>query len=459
MDPVVICFYANVCSKLLLVGDSLQQKYDASNRTAATASRCKSLAESIIGDVARLTVSYAVPLDVMAYLAGKFPWARTFKTINPILSSIKFAALSDTLKSANWRDRAGKAFTFSKRSSEIHKVRTMPPTQGYREMDCDLIVTGDCATTASKVPAQVFVALTRHKRALTISTMAAGVRMLFDVKPISLTQNVGSRDAFATQSGYRAFYSATYDTGAYASATTTEIKQVDPIISQEVEDALLLRPQWQHSTTKFSVPESCQVNKAVSGGFQLFAVEAPLTDLPDSLAPGDIDVVDVAIPLGNHCGATALVEDILQKIAPSSSEPYEFRRETGYQHLGDNRDKTLRIRNSNRPILNPEATSGVKVIPLLSSRLRRQIRPVPEAHGQDRGADLGRPCEDGHHTGAGAVRPGLVLLPHRLDRTQGLPAQRCGHRCSPHSLRWPEVAWHPPAPPRRRLGRHCPRLP
>jgi hypothetical protein len=46
-----------------------------------------------------------------------------------------------------------------------------------------------------------------------------------------------------------------------------------------------------------------------------------------------------------------------------------------------------------------------------------------------------------------------------LDRTQGLPAQRCGHRCSPHSLRWPEVAWHPPAPPRRRLGRHCPRLP
>jgi len=41
MDPVAVCFYANVSSKLMLVGDSMQQKYDSSNRTATASPGAK----------------------------------------------------------------------------------------------------------------------------------------------------------------------------------------------------------------------------------------------------------------------------------------------------------------------------------------------------------------------------------------------------------------------------------
>ena len=46
-------------------------------------------------------------------------------------------------------------------------------------------------------------------------------------------------------------------------------------------------------------------------------------------------------------------------------------------------------------------------------RRRRRVRRPPEAHRQDRGAQVGRPGQDGVLQGARAVRPGLVLHPRR----------------------------------------------
>jgi len=369
-DPAVICYYACVASKVLLVGDSMQQKYDSNNRTKGNQSACKSLSEAVTGEVPRISISRAVPLDIMCTLAKKFTWAADYTTTNPLINSIDYKMIKTIVADPTWATRKRTAFTFSKRSNEIHHVSTVASIQGLRQAKCDLLITGHCSATVFKVPAQLYVALTRHTAKLTIGYDNAGVKRLIQEADVDFT--VGSRDAFETITGYRAVPSVSFDTGTYSSDTNTITKPDNSILTDSLANDLNLRPSWMTSHTNFSVPMSCQVNKAIYGGFQLFAVDAPASDLPKDLNPADIEEAEVVIPLGNHCGATALVEDILQKIAPSSSDPYEARRETGYQDYGKNRAKTLRLRNSGRPFMNPEASVGTRVIPLARCRSRTQ---------------------------------------------------------------------------------------
>jgi len=50
------------------------------------------------------------------------------------------------------------------------------------------------------------------------------------------------------------------------------------------------------------------------------------------------------------------VDEVLQKLAPTSSDLYEFRRETGYANLGNLGSKSMKIKMRHRPILDPFAS-------------------------------------------------------------------------------------------------------
>lgn len=397
MGIIELCYILSHCKKALLVGDSEQTSFNNADYPGAGASRLNTLAVACLGEVPRITVSRAVPLDVMRWIHTRWPEKSSYTTTNCTIDSVKYdhqlgrnsdALKADLAASPLYTDDT-KMLCFSKNAEQSMRFLTVNSQQGYRAPLVGLYVGAHCATTIQLLPQQLYVAMTRHTAQLNVYMAAPAARMALDVprvhacpcrpgeachmvvvcndrcacaalaaspSPPPGDQIVGSRSHHGLY-GHVAVESVAFDIGPFSSTNTgTEA-----------------RPE-----KTFSIPSDASINMQVHGNLHLEG-EGFLPCSESSLEQEDEPApVEVLVPHLKLVSTTA-VDHILQRLAPTSSDAYEFRRETGYTNLGDLKGKTLKIKMRQRPLLEPFSASKTSTVSVARCRSRAQNSSLDQA--------------------------------------------------------------------------------
>ncbi len=397
MGIIELCYILTHCKRALLVGDSEQTSFNASDYAGNKASRMNSLASACLSEIPRITISRAVPLDVMTWIHKRWPAKAGYKTTNFRCNTVKFVQQfgrpSSQLKQMFAKEALhtldSRIICFSKRAEQLTGFPTVNSQQGYRAPAVGMYIGPSCATTIHTLPQQLYVAVTRHTEKLWVFMAAPAARAAVDIRPVhvcpcrpnhpcerrapctdrcgctgyatagarkSHSWRIGSRSHHGLH-GHVAVKDVDFDTGPFASRP----------VGEGVEQGKI-----------YSIPEEAQVNMQVHGSIHLagegFIPNMPTCDeLTDDPAP-----VDVLIPPLKAVSVTA-VDEVLQKLAPTSSDLYEFRRDTGYTNLGNLGTKSLRIRMRHRPILDPFASGEKRVISVARCRSRAQTNSLDQS--------------------------------------------------------------------------------
>jgi len=394
MGIIELCYILTHCKRALLVGDSEQTAFNNSDYVGNVASRMTPLAAACSSELPRITISRAVPLDVMAWIHQRWPAKSGYKTTNFRCSTVKFVQqsgrtggqmkqmfLKEPLYSLDSR-----IICFSKKAEQITGFPTVNSQQGYRARAVGLYIGPSCATTIHTLPQQLYVAVTRHTQRLWIFMAAPAARAAADIRPIhicpcrprqpcerkapctdrcgctgyttsgrrtDLPWRIGSRSNNGLY-GHVAVKDVDFDTGSFSSRPD---------------------PRDEAGGKIYSIPEEAQINMQVHGSIHL----AGEGFIPGMQTSEDLTIdptpVDILIPPLKAVSMTA-VDEVLQKVAPTSSDLYEFRRETGYSNLGDLCGKSLKIKMRHRPVLEPFAGKDKRVISVARCRSRAQTNSL-----------------------------------------------------------------------------------
>ncbi len=394
MGIIELCYILTHCKRALLVGDSEQTSFNASDYAGNRASRINSLATACLSDIPRITISRAVPLDVMSWIHQRWPAKAGYKTTNFRCNTVKFVQqsgrTSGQLKQMFMKESLytldSRIICFSKRAEQLTGFSTVNSQQGYRARAVGMYIGPSCATTIHTLPQQLYVGVTRHTDRLWIFMAAPAARAAVDIRPVHICpcrpNQPCERKAPCTDrcgctgyavSGKRTDRSwrigARSNHGLYGHVAVKDVDfDTGPFASK------LCGSNGEHGKI-YSIPEEAQVNMQVHGSIHL-AGEGFIPAMPTSEdLTADPAPVDVLIPPLKSVSVTA-VDEVLQKLAPTSSDLYEFRRDTGYTNLGNLGTKSLRIKMRHRPILDPFSSGEKRVISVARCRSRAQTNSL-----------------------------------------------------------------------------------
>jgi len=394
MGIIELCYILTHCRQALLVGDSEQTAFNVGDYVGNKASRMNSLASSCLSPIPRITISRAVPLDVMTWIHQRWPLKAGYKTTNFRCDTVKFVQqsgrtakqLRQMFAKESLHTEDSRIICFSKKAEQITGFPTVNSQQGYRAGLVGVYIGPSCATTIHMLPQQLYVAATRHTRKLCIFMAAPAARAAIDIRPLHVCPcrrgEACKRKAICSDrcgctgystSGRRLDLSwrigARNNRGLYGDVAVRDVDFDTGTFSSRPD------PRSGESGKIYSIPEEAQVNMQVHGSIHLagegFIPAMPTTESLDE----DITPVDILIPPLKSVSVTA-VDEVLQKVAPTSSDLYEFRRDTGYTNLGNLGSKSLRIKMRHRPILDPFSSGEKRVISVARCRSRAQTNSL-----------------------------------------------------------------------------------
>lgn len=350
-DPRVLWFLLSRPKKAIILGDDRQQHFDLGNLKMPTA--VPSLANFVEG-ASRLETSFTVPLDVVAFCRSYFEYY--FRTLSKVTRSV------DVRFSAAMKERPDLVMTYSTQNSEKQKCHTIASIQGSRPKRSRLYISRACHRLALLVPAQHYVALTRHTHAMEVIVEAESSMQIFPANKtikMNLDEKVGSRNRFPTIYGPSSNVDTIREEGDF------NLQKGEP--SQDYD---FFPNTVSHGIA--SAPFTFSINQSIHSNIHGLNYEMVGDNLYDTLLPYD-SVEDTIGNWGVDNDSVQYTEEILSQIAPTMTGIADHKRETGYTHFGaPNKYQKFHLKTNQRPILNPYAKPGVHALSMGRVRGRQQ---------------------------------------------------------------------------------------
>lgn len=351
LDPRVLWFLLSRPKKAIILGDDRQQHFDLGNLRLPTA--VPGIA-NYVTDASRLETSFTVPLDVTAYCRSYFNYC--FRTLSKVTKSV------DVRFSPAMKETPDLTMTYSTQSSERRKCHTIASIQGSRPKRSRLFITRACHRLALLVPAQHYVALTRHTHAMEVIVEAESSMQIFPAKKtikMDLNEKVGSRNRYPTIYGPSSNVDTIIEEGDF------NFQKGEP--SQDYD---YFPNTVSHGIA--SAPLTFSINQSIHSNIHGLDYEMVGDNLQDTLLPYD-PVEDTIGNWGVDNDSVQYTEEILSQIAPAMTAIADHKRETGYTHFGaPNKYQKLHLKTNQRPLIHPYAKPGVHALSMGRTRGRQQ---------------------------------------------------------------------------------------
>lgn len=365
-----LCYILTHSSSALLIGDSDQTSFNMADYEVRGHQRTalKTLLEALPAGMPRAKnyVSRAIPLDVVGALRDDARYVGLLTTntrLGPTIEIVQPTSRIPKLVQANlkklYADRyndteAPEILTFSKAAATRTGFKSVNAMQGFRSRNLALYVSGACITTIRTVPQQLYVAVTRHVNHLHVICEDTSARVYFRSKPptIPLERSVKGRE-YPTPYGRMAVANTALVEGQFAARR---------------EEGVLTG----------AIPNAPAANMTMAG-IPLIGVDLPtfekdvvvLESTPDDEELGPVATARLLRP-GATDYDTVTIDNILDRLAPTSSELYEERRHTRYTNLGDAGSRVLELKPARRHLLDPPKEAGKTFVPAFRCRSRLQ---------------------------------------------------------------------------------------
>jgi hypothetical protein len=362
LHPMVLPIAAKNCDTLYAIGDPYQNLYGG-KKTVQTLVDITNALNSV---ECKLKCSRAVPVDVCAML-DKIAGIK-IKTHSTVRHSIDL--VSGKPESPDYRSdgQDGKLYVcFTNDSEKKFQYRTANKMQGARcantAVFCDA---GFHHSIKEKIPRQFYVAVTRHTK-----SMKVYMKERRSVEPILQSFLTCSR----CLSG--GLIKETTNTFVDYEHTSISINQdgkfkgnaVDTMVHRDVEGETLRVKNTKHMmecndkslSKEFEVPINFAINNSIYDQYVLPS-SIPVDTIEEEVEPDEL----IHSYVSHLSPSTAQVEEVMERISPTTSDIYNNQRLLQFDYLGRNEsNKRFTIKNTT-----PKVSKNLNFAATTSARLR-----------------------------------------------------------------------------------------